>query len=216
MANVDFDPVQSAIDEIASGGLAVLADATRSTWEGDLVLAAATATAETVAFMVRHTCGFICTAIPDVDAMRLGLPPMAYVLEEGSFSACTVTVDASEGVGTGISARDRARTMRLLADPGTRAEELSRPGHMVPVRVHQSGVLHRAGRPEAAVDLARLAGLGPAAALCTIVSESEPSGMADLLELRRFCDHRGLPLVSVHDVMVYRMRDIDCVTPVAS
>lgn len=207
MANVIFEPVLNAVAEIAVGRPVVVAERVGSGWEGDLVIAAALATPERVAFMVRHTSGFICTTITDDDAERLRLPPMAYVPEERRFSACSVTVDASSGVSTGISARDRALTMRLLAHPGMSPDELSRPGHMVPVRVHHAGVLHRVGRPEAASDLARLAGLGPAAGFGAVVSERRPTAMADLFELRAFCDRSGLPLVSARDVAAYRMRD---------
>lgn len=216
MVNTVFEPVQSAIDEIAAGGPVVVAENVGSRWEGDLIIAAATATPEQVAFMVRHTGGFICTTITDDDAMRLGLPPMVYALEEGRCTAFSVTVDARDGVGTGISARDRARTMRLLANPATHPDELTRPGHMVPVRVHRDGALHRARRPEAASDLAQLAGLGPAAALCTLVSQRAPTAMADLPELRAFCDLRALPLVSVDDVVTHRSREIQSVMPTAS
>lgn len=216
MVDTMFEPVRSAVDEIAAGRPVVVAEKGESGWEGDLVFAAATATPERVAFMVRHTSGFICTVITDDYAVRLGLPPMAYVLEEGRCAAFSVTVDARDGVGTGISARDRVRTMRLLADPGTHPDELTRPGHMVPVRVHRDGVLHRACRPEAASDLAQLAGLGPAAALCTLVSEREPTAMAGLRELRAYCDQRALPLVSVDDVVTHRLRHDQRVMPAAS
>ncbi|MGH3450322.1 MAG: 3,4-dihydroxy-2-butanone-4-phosphate synthase [Haloechinothrix sp.] len=212
MANVIFEPVLGAVEEIAVGRPVVIAERVGQGWEGDLVIAAALATPTRVAFMVRHTSGFICTTITDDDAERLRLPPMAYVPGERRFATCTVTVDASSGVSTGISARDRALTLRLLADPGTNHEQLTRPGHMVPVRVHHAGVLHRAGRPEAASDLARLAGVGPAVGFGAIVSERQPTAMADLFELRAFCDRNGFPLVSVRDVAAYRMRDANALS----
>jgi len=131
-------------------------------------------------------------------------------------TAFTVTVDAKEGVSTGISAADRAHTIRLLADPATTSADLSRPGHIVPLRARDGGVLRRPGHTEAAVDLARLAGLAPAGVLCEVVSEKDPSGMARADELRTFADEHGLALISIADLIAYRRRSEKLVERVAT
>src|SRR4051812_31620872 len=128
---------------------------------------------------------------------RLGLPPMVAANEDKHDTAYTVTVDAREGVGTGISAADRAATMRLLADPGAAAEDFSRPGHVVPLRAREGGVLRRPGHTEAAVDLARLAGLRPAGVIGEVVSQVDARRMARADELRVFADAHGLALISI-------------------
>src|SRR5690606_11227867 len=140
----------------------------------DLIFAAEKATPELVAFMVRYTSGYICVPLTESDADRLDLPPMYRINQDRRGTAYTVTVDAREGVSTGISATDRAHTIRLLADPRTTEADLSRPGHVVPLRAKDGGVLRRPGHTEAAVDLAKLAGLAPAGAICEIVSERNP------------------------------------------
>src|SRR5690606_16309204 len=145
-------------------------------------------------FMVRHTSGFICVALPERDADRLELPPMYPVNQDRRGTAYAVTVDAREGVSTGISAADRAHTIRLLADPATTPADLSRPGHVVPLRAKPGGVLRRPGHTEAAVDLARLAGLRPAGALCELVNDD--GTMMRLPDLRRFAERHGLTLVT--------------------
>ncbi|WP_165913085.1 3,4-dihydroxy-2-butanone-4-phosphate synthase [Tamaricihabitans halophyticus] len=193
--------MSGAIERLAEGYSVVIVDPVNAPEEGELVFAAERATAAHVAFMVRHTAGFVRTAITAETAARLCLPPMAYVHANGAGSAFTVTVDASEATSTGISARDRARTIRVLADPVAGPDELTRPGHIVPVRVRDGGVLACPGRAEAAVDLVRLAGAGTAAALCPIVSESRPVRLAMPQELRAFCDRHGLVLVTVQDVV---------------
>ena len=127
--------------------------------EGDLIFAAEKATPELVAFMVRYTSGYVCVPLTEADCDRLDLPPMYHTNQDARGTAYTVTVDASDGVSTGISAADRAHTIRLLADPASTADDFSRPGHVVPLRAKDGGVLRRPGHTEAAVDLARLAGL---------------------------------------------------------
>ena len=174
--------------------------------EGDLIFAAEMATPELIAFMVRYTSGYICVPLPRAEADRLDLPPMFRTNQDRRGTAYTVTVDAREGVSTGISATDRAHTIRLLADPTSTPADFTRPGHVVPLRAKEGGVLRRPGHTEAAVDLAVLAGLRPAGVLCEIVSEKDPSGMARAEELRVFADEHGLALISIADLIAYRRR----------
>src|SRR5690606_34723293 len=157
------------------------------------------ATPELVAFMVRHSSGFICVPMTEEDADRLELPPMYYTNQDRRGTAYTVTVDAREGISTGISAADRAHTIRLLADPATLPVDLSRPGHVVPLRAKPGGVLRRAGHTEAAVDLARLAGLHPTAVLCELVNDD--GTMKRLPDLRAFAEEHGLALITIADLI---------------
>src|SRR5271169_1241656 len=179
-----LDSVERAIADIAAGKAVVVVDDEDRENEGDLIFAAELATPELVAFMVRYTSGYICVPLTEVDADRLELPPMFHVNQDRRGTAYAVTVDAREGVTTGISATDRAHTIRLLADPVTNSADLARPGHIVPLRARDGGVLRRPGHTEAALDLAVLAGLRPAGALGEIVSEKDPAGMARAEELR--------------------------------
>lgn len=199
-----LDHVEDAISDIAAGKPVVVVDDEDRENEGDIIFAAETVTAETVAFTVRHSSGYICAAVPDSEADRLGLPPMVARNEDVRGTAYTVTVDAAEGITTGISATDRARTLRLLADPTSTRESFHRPGHVVPLRAKKGGVLERGGHTEASVDLARAAGLRPAGVLCEVVSEEDPTGMARLPELRRFCDEHGLSLISIEQLADWR------------
>ncbi|UQX90073.1 bifunctional 3,4-dihydroxy-2-butanone-4-phosphate synthase/GTP cyclohydrolase II [Jatrophihabitans telluris] len=201
-----LDSVERAIKDIAAGKPVVVVDDEDRENEGDLIFAAELATPELVAFMVRYTSGYICVPITETEADRLDLPPMFRVNQDRRGTAYAVTVDAREGVSTGISAQDRAHTIRLLADPETTSADLARPGHIVPLRARDGGVLRRPGHTEAAVDLAVLAGLGPAGVLCEIVSEKDPSGMARAEELRVFADEHDLALISIADLIAYRRR----------
>jgi 3,4-dihydroxy 2-butanone 4-phosphate synthase/GTP cyclohydrolase II len=201
---VRLDSIERAVDDIKSGKAVVVVDDEDRENEGDLIFAAELATPELVSFMVRYTSGYICVPITESDADRLDLPPMFRINQDRRGTAYTVTVDAREGVSTGISAADRALTMRLLANPDAGAEDLSRPGHVVPLRARDGGVLRRPGHTEAAVDLAMLAGLRPAGVLCEIVSEKDPAGMARSEELRTFADEHELALISIADLIAYR------------
>ncbi len=213
---VPLDTVGRAIDDLAAGRAVLVIDDEDRENEGDLIFAAQLATPELVAFMVRYTSGYICVPITEGDADRLDLPPMFRVNQDRRGTAYTVTVDAREGITTGISASDRAHTIRLLADPATTSADLSRPGHIVPLRARDGGVLRRPGHTEAAVDLARLAGLAPAGVLCEVVSEKDPSGMARADELRTFADEHGLALISIADLIAYRRRSEKLVERVAT
>jgi 3,4-dihydroxy 2-butanone 4-phosphate synthase / GTP cyclohydrolase II len=213
---VPLDTVERALADLAAGKAVLVIDDEDRENEGDLIFAAQLATPELVAFMVRYTSGYICVPITEANADRLDLPPMFRVNQDRRGTAYTVTVDARDGITTGISASDRAHTVRLLADPATTSADLSRPGHIVPLRARDGGVLRRPGHTEAAVDLARLAGLAPAGVLCEVVSEKDPSGMARADELRTFADEHGLALISIADLIAYRRRSEKLVERVAT
>ncbi|HVD87585.1 MAG TPA: bifunctional 3,4-dihydroxy-2-butanone-4-phosphate synthase/GTP cyclohydrolase II [Jatrophihabitantaceae bacterium] len=213
---VPLNTVERALADLAAGKAVLVIDDEDRENEGDLIFAAQLATPELVAFMVRYTSGYICVPITEANADRLDLPPMFRVNQDRRGTAYTVTVDAREGITTGISASDRAHTVRLLADPATTSADLSRPGHIVPLRARDGGVLRRPGHTEAAVDLARLAGLAPAGVLCEVVSEKDPSGMARADELRTFADEHGLALISIADLIAYRRRSEKLVERVAT
>lgn len=201
-----FDTVERAIADIAAGKAVVVVDDEDRENEGDLIFAAEMATPELVAFMVRYTSGYLCVPLDGADCDRLGLPPMYSVNQDKHGTAYTVTVDAREGIGTGISASDRAATMRLLADPASTAGHFTRPGHVVPLRAKEGGVLRRPGHTEAAVDLARMANLAPAGVICEIVSQKDEGAMAQTPELRVFADEHGLALISIADLIAWRRR----------
>ena len=211
-----LDSVERAIADIKSGKPVVVIDDEDRENEGDLILAAELATPELVAFMVRYTSGYICVPITEADADRLDLPPMFHTNQDRRGTAYTVTVDAREGVSTGISAADRAHTIRLLASADATAADFSRPGHVVPLRAKDGGVLRRPGHTEAAVDLAVLAGLRPAGVLCEVVSEKDPAGMARADELRVFADEHDLAMISIADLIAFRRRFEKLVERVAS
>src|SRR5258707_3561641 len=183
-AVVVLDPIERAIAEIAVGRPVVVVDDQNRENEGDLIFAAELATPETVAFMIRYTSGYICVAITEAEADRLNLPPMVPRNQDKRGTAYTVTVDAREGISSGISAKDRARTIASLADPAITSTDLTRPGHIAPLRAKDAGVLRRPGHTEAAVDLAVLAGLRPAGAPCEGVSPIDPPAMAASAEAR--------------------------------
>ncbi|GAA2581387.1 bifunctional 3,4-dihydroxy-2-butanone-4-phosphate synthase/GTP cyclohydrolase II [Dactylosporangium fulvum] len=190
--------------EIAAGRPVVVVDDEDRENEGDLVFAAELATPELVAFMMTHCRGLICVPMKSDALERLELGPMVARNTESMGTAFTVSVDAREGISTGISAADRSRTIRLLADPTTKATAIARPGHVFPLQARPGGVLRRAGHTEAAVDLARLAGLRPAGAICEIVNAD--GSMARLPELSAFCERHHLLLISIADLISYRRR----------
>ncbi|WP_067544329.1 bifunctional 3,4-dihydroxy-2-butanone-4-phosphate synthase/GTP cyclohydrolase II [Nocardia crassostreae] len=198
----ELDSIATAVDVIARGGMVLVVDDADRENEGDLVFAAEKATQENIAFMVRHTSGVVCVPMAGEDLDRLSLPPMTAVNQDPKGTAYTVSVDAISGVSTGISAADRAHTMRLLADPRTTADQLSRPGHVFPLRAHPRGVLGRDGHTEASVDLARLAGLRPAAVIAEVVNDD--GSMARLPELLIMAREHDIPIVSIADLIEYR------------
>jgi 3,4-dihydroxy 2-butanone 4-phosphate synthase / GTP cyclohydrolase II len=179
----------------------VVDDASREN-EGDLILAAEKATAKNISFMVRYTSGVICVPMEGDELDRLELPLMTQQNMERMRTAYTISVDAARGVSTGISAADRAHTIQLLADPKTQRDDLVRPGHIFPLRYREGGVLRRAGHTEAAIDLARLAGLRPAGVLAEIVNDD--GTMSRLPELLKFAKKHKLEICSVADLIEYR------------
>ncbi|MEU0540505.1 bifunctional 3,4-dihydroxy-2-butanone-4-phosphate synthase/GTP cyclohydrolase II [Nocardia sp. NPDC005978] len=200
----ELDSIATAVAAMAAGGMVLVVDDEDRENEGDLVLAAEKATPENIGFLVRHTSGVVCVPMAGEDLDRLQLPPMTAINQDPKGTAYTVSVDAISGVSTGISAADRAHTMRLLADPRTRAGELSRPGHVFPLRANPRGVLGRPGHTEAAVDLARLAGLRPAGVIAEVVNDD--GSMARLPELLIFARAHRIPIVSIADLIEYRRR----------
>ena len=200
-----FDPIDKAIADIAIGKPVIVVDDEDRENEGDLVAAASRATPELVAFMVRHTSGVLCVPMEGKTLDRLGLPPMTARNEDKKQTAYTISVDARNGITTGISAADRAHTVKVLADSATEPYELTRPGHVFPLRAVDGGVLRRTGHTEAAVDLARLAGLTPAGVISEIVDDD--GSMARLPRLTRFADEHGLAIVSIADLVAYRRRN---------
>jgi 3,4-dihydroxy 2-butanone 4-phosphate synthase/GTP cyclohydrolase II len=201
-----FTSVDRAIADVAAGRPVIVVDDADRENEGDLIFAAEKATPELLAFMVRYTSGYVCVPLEGADCDRLDLPPMYHTNQDRRGTAYTVTVDAREGVSTGISAADRARTIRMLADPDSSASDFTRPGHVVPLRAKDGGVLRRPGHTEAAVDLARLAGLRPAGVLCEIVSQKAEYDMARREELEIFAAEHDLKLIAIADLIAYRRR----------
>ena len=175
---MNFETIERAVADIKAGKAVVVVDDEDRENEGDLIFAAELATPELLSFMVRYTSGYICVPLTEAECDRLDLPPMHHTNGDHFRTAFTVTVDAREGVTTGISAYDRAHTIRMLADPKADRDDFVRPGHVLPLRAREGGVLRRPGHTEAAVDLARLAGLSPAGVLCEIVSQKVDGEMA--------------------------------------
>jgi 3,4-dihydroxy 2-butanone 4-phosphate synthase/GTP cyclohydrolase II len=202
--DLTLDSVEFAIAEIAAGRPVIVVDDEDRENEGDIVFAAGAATAEVMAFTVRYSSGVVCVPMTGAELDRLKLPPMTAVNEDRKGTAYAVSVDARDGVSTGISAADRARTVRLLAEAGTTATDLTRPGHVFPLRARDGGVLERPGHTEAAVDLARLAGLAPAGGIAEVVNDD--GTMARLPELVPFARRHGLAIISIEDLIAYRRR----------
>jgi 3,4-dihydroxy 2-butanone 4-phosphate synthase / GTP cyclohydrolase II len=197
-----FTHIENAIEAIKRGELVVVVDDADRENEGDLIMAAEKATPEAMAFMIRHTSGVICMPMLGERLDELRLPLMVAHNTEVQRTAFTVSVDAVEGTSTGISAADRATTVQVLIDPDTRPEDLARPGHIFPLRYREGGVLKRAGHTEAAVDLARMAGLAPAGVLAEVVNDD--GSMQRLPQLERFSAEHGLQLISIADLIRYR------------
>ncbi|MEV7971365.1 bifunctional 3,4-dihydroxy-2-butanone-4-phosphate synthase/GTP cyclohydrolase II [Sphaerisporangium sp. NPDC088356] len=213
MSDITLDPIERAIRDIREGRPVVVVDDENRENEGDIIFAASKATPELLAFTIRYTSGVICVPMLGEHLDRLGLPLMVHQNRERLRTAYTISVDARDGVTTGISAADRAKTIRTLADSATEPFDLVRPGHIFPLRYHNGGVLARRGHTEAAVDLARLAGLTPAGVLAEIVNDD--GTMARLPELRRFADEHDLALVSIEQLSEYRRRTERVVVRVA-
>jgi 3,4-dihydroxy 2-butanone 4-phosphate synthase/GTP cyclohydrolase II len=201
---IRLDSIEAAVEAIAAGRAVVVVDDEDRENEGDLIFAAVRATPELVGFMIRYTSGVVCVAMQGEDLDRLRLPPMTRVNEDKKGTAYAISVDARDGTSTGISAADRALTIRVLADSATEPYELTRPGHVFPLRAVDGGVLRRAGHTEAGPDLARLAGLSPAAAICEVVHDD--GSMMRAPALREFADQHGLVMISIADLIAHRRR----------
>lgn len=202
-----------ALKQLRAGGMIILVDDEDRENEGDLVLAAEFATAETINFMATEARGLICLALESSRVDALQLPMMAPRNTSPRKTAFTVSIEAREGVSTGISAHDRARTIRVAVDPATKPEDLVSPGHIFPLRAQDGGVLVRAGHTEGGVDLARLAGLTPAAVICEVMN---PDGtMARRPQLEAFGARHGLPLISIRELIAHRMAHESLVEEVA-
>ena len=199
---IRLDDVERAITDVGAGRPVVVVDDANRENEGDIIIAAGKMTPTLMAFMIRNTSGVICVSMPGADLDRLQLPLMTAQSGDRMRTAFTVSVDARDGITTGISAADRARTVRVLVDSATEPYELSRPGHIFPLRYAEGGVLRRPGHTEAAVDLARLAGLSPAGALAEVVNDD--GSMARLPRLRQFADEHGLALISIAQLIEFR------------
>jgi 3,4-dihydroxy 2-butanone 4-phosphate synthase/GTP cyclohydrolase II len=199
-----FAAIEEAVEAIARGEIVVVVDDADRENEGDLIIAAEKMTPEAMTFMIRHTSGVICMPVEGSRLDELRIPLMVADNTESQRTAFTVSVDARHGTATGISAADRATTVQTILDPATRAEDLARPGHIFPLRYREGGVLNRAGHTEAAVDLARLAGLEPAGVLAEVVNDD--GTMARLNDLERFAAEHDLVVISIADLIRYRRR----------
>ncbi len=202
--SIRLDPIERAIADIAAGRAVVVVDDEDRENEGDIIFAASKATPELMAFTIRYSSGVICVPMPAEMLDRLEVPLMTPHNKDRLRTAYTISVDARDGVTTGISAADRAHTVRVLADSATEPWELTRPGHVFPLRYRQGGVLARRGHTEAAVDLARLAGLTPAGVLVEVVNDDGTMKRAP--ELREFADEHGLAMISIEQLVRYRRR----------
>ncbi|MEU5996767.1 3,4-dihydroxy-2-butanone-4-phosphate synthase [Streptomyces sp. NPDC047197] len=195
-------PIEAALEEIAAGRPVIVADNPRRENEGDLIFAAQAAQPELLAFAMRYSTGVICAPLPGDLCERLNLPPMWAQNEDRNQTAFTVSVDARDGITTGVSAEDRAHTLRLLADPGATAGQLTRPGHVFPLRARAHGVLERAGHTEAATDLVRLAGLPPVGVIAELVNDD--GTMQRMPQLADFARTHGLLLITIDDLIAHR------------
>lgn len=200
-----FSSIPEAIEDIRQGKLVIVVDDEDRENEGDLIMAASLATPDAMAFIVRHGTGIVCVSMKGEDLDRLHLPLMVTQNEEKLCTAFTISVDAKEGTTTGVSAKDRAKTVLALASPSSKPEDFNRPGHIFPLKYREGGVLKRAGHTEASVDLAMLAGLPPVAVLCEVVDDDDGS-MARLPKLREFAKKEGLKIISIADLIRYRRK----------
>jgi 3,4-dihydroxy 2-butanone 4-phosphate synthase/GTP cyclohydrolase II len=199
-----FDPIPAVIADIRRGRMVIVTDDADRENEGDLVMAAAKVTPNAVNFMAKFGRGLICAPITGERARQLGLPRMVAQNREVFKTDFTVSVDATRGITTGISTKDRAATIRVLADPASKAGDLIQPGHVFPLQAKAGGVLRRAGHTEAAIDLARLAGLDPSGVICEIMKED--GSMARLPDLVKFKKKHGLKMCSIQDLIAHRRK----------
>ena len=196
--------VEKALEELRRGRMVILVDDAERENEGDLVLAAQFVTPEAINFMAKHARGLVCLSLTEEQVRRLGLTMMVSENQSTYATAFTVSIEAARGVTTGISAADRATTIRAAIDPEARPEDVVRPGHVFPLRARKGGVLVRAGQTEGSVDLARLAGLNPAGVICEVMNDD--GTMARMADLEKFASTHGLHILGVADVIHYRMQ----------
>jgi 3,4-dihydroxy 2-butanone 4-phosphate synthase / GTP cyclohydrolase II len=201
---MSFATIEEAIEEIRAGHMVVVCDDEDRENEGDLTLAAQFATPEAINFMAKEGRGLICLALTPQRCDELGLDLMAAKNESPFDTPFTVTIEARDGVTTGISAADRARTIQVAIDPRSSPRDLVQPGHIFPLKAKPGGVLERTGQTEAAVDLARIAGLNPSGVICEVMNDD--GTMARVPDLERYCAHHGLKMISVADLIAYRRR----------
>src|SRR3989440_1033044 len=199
-----FAGIEEAIEDIRHGKLVVVVDAADRENEGDLTIAAQFATPEAITFMATHGRGLVCLCLTEERCEELGLRPMTDRNETPFGTAFTISIEAREGISTGISAHDRSRTIQVAIDPSKGPRDLVQPGHVFPLRARRGGVLERSGQTEAAVDLARLAGLNPAGVVCEVMNED--GTMARIPDLIPYCEQHGIKLVTVSDLIEYRRR----------
>ncbi|XP_073029631.1 bifunctional riboflavin biosynthesis protein RIBA 1, chloroplastic-like [Primulina eburnea] len=211
-----FSSISEAIEDIREGKMVVVVDDEDRENEGDLIMAASKVTPEAMAFFVRHGTGIVCVSMKEQDLERLQLPLMVIdkANEEKLSTAFTVSVDAKHGTSTGVSARDRATTVKALSSKDSKPEDFNRPGHIFPLKYREGGVLKRAGHTEAAVDLSMLAGLDSAGVLCEIVDDD--GSMARLPKLRQFAEQENLKLISIADLIRYRRKRDRLVEPASA
>src|SRR5437879_7340888 len=209
-----FATVEEAIEEIREGRMVVVVDDEDRENEGDLTIAAQFATPDAINFMATHARGLICLCLTEERADELGLRPMTDRNEAPLGTAFTVSVEAREGVTTGISAADRSRTIQVAIHPDSTPHDLVQPGHVFPLRAKPGGVLERIGQTEAAVDLARLAGLNPSGVICEVMNDD--GTMARVTDLVPYCERHGLKMVTVADLVEYRRRHEKLVERAAS
>jgi 3,4-dihydroxy 2-butanone 4-phosphate synthase/GTP cyclohydrolase II len=204
MTKKPFATIEGAIEDIRSGKMVIVCDEEDRENEGDLTLAAQFATPEAINFMAKEGRGLICLALEPERCDELGLDLMAAKNESPFETAFTVSIEARDGVTTGISAADRARTVQVAIDPGSAPRDLVQPGHIFPLKAKPGGVLERTGQTEAAVDLARLAGLNPTGVICEVMNDD--GTMARVPDLQRYCERHGLKMITVADLIAYRRR----------
>lgn len=199
-----FSKIEDTIAAVARGEMIIVVDDENRENEGDIVVAADAVTPEVVAFMMKHARGLVCVSMPGERLDALAIPPMVGRNSESMKTAFTVSVDLMHGISTGISAEDRAKTVRALIDPSSQPNDFARPGHIFPLRAKPLGVLDRPGHTEAAVDLARLAGRAPSGVICEIANDD--GTMARLPQLEEFAKIHNLHLITIEDLIAYRRR----------
>src|ERR1041384_2487761 len=199
-----FSPIPEAVEEIRAGRMLVVVDEEDRENEGDLTIAAEKVTPEIINFMATYGRGLICLTLTADRCDYLRLPLMSPTNTSNFGTAFCESIDARDGVSTGISAADRTRTILMAIDPSCRPGDLARPGHIFPLRAREGGVLVRAGQTEASVDLARMAGLAPAGVICEIMNDD--GTMARVPQLKEFCGRHGLKMISVAKLIRYRMK----------